>query len=167
LYNTGDSLADIFDPKISDMKKILTIGLILFIQCSFAQVSSDLKKLSWLEGTWERTNTKPGKKGFETWTKVSDTEWKGKGVNLTGADTTFIEKLKLIVKEGVPYYVADVPENQKEVLFKFTALTRNGFVCENPQHDFPKKISYQRDGDKLKAVISGDGKSIEYLFIKR
>ena len=167
MYNTDNSPDDIFDLKISDMKKLLTIGLILILQCSFAQVSSDLKKLSWLEGKWERTNTKPGKKGFEIWTKVSATEWKGKGVSLTGADTTFVEKLKLIVKDGTPYYVADVPENQKEVLFRFTTLTENSFVCENLQHDFPKKISYQRDGDKLKAVISGDGKSIEYLFVKQ
>jgi hypothetical protein len=167
LYNTDNSLVDIFDPKISDMKKLLTISLILIIQSSVAQVGPDLKKLSWLEGKWERTNTKPGKKGFEIWTKVSATEWNGKGVSLTGTDTTFVEKLKLIVKDGTPYYVADVPENQKEVLFKFTALTENSFICENPQHDFPKKISYQKDGDKLKAVISGDGKSIEYLFVKR
>jgi hypothetical protein len=167
LYNTNNSPDDIFDPKISDMKKLLTIGLILILQCSFAQVSSDVKKLLWLEGKWERTNTKPGKKGFEIWTKVSATEWKGKGVSLTGADTTFVEKLRVIVKDGTPYYVADVPENQKEVLFRFTMITENSFVCENPQHDFPKKISYQRDRDKLKAVISGDGKSIEYLFVKR
>ncbi len=149
------------------MKKLFVIGLLLIVQYSHAQVNSDLKKISWLEGKWERTNTKPGKKGFELWTRVSATEWNGKGVSLTGTDTTFVEKLKLVVRDGTPYYVADVPENQKEVLFKFTELSDNGFVCENPQHDFPKKISYQKDGDKLKAVISGDGKSIEYVFVKR
>ncbi len=146
---------------------MFVIALILAIQSCYGQVSSDLSKLSWLEGKWERTNTKAGRKGFEVWTKVSSTQWTGKGVNMTGADTTFVEKLKLVVKDGVPYYVADVPENKGEVLFKFTEFTPNSFVCENAQHDFPKKIAYYRDGDNLKAVISGDGKSIEYLFVKR
>lgn len=149
------------------MKKLLLIVLTLTIQSCYSQASSDLNNLSWLEGKWERTNTKPGKKGFEVWKQVSSTQWTGKGVNMTGADTTFIEKLQLVLRDGIPYYVADVPENKAEVLFRFTEFTANSFVCENPQHDFPKKIAYYRDGDKLKAVISGDGRSIEYLFIKR
>ena len=149
------------------MKKLLVIVLILSISPTFAQVSSDLKKLSWLEGKWERTNTKPGKKGFEVWNRISSSELKGLGVSLNGSDTSFVEKIKIIVKDGAAYYVADVPENKKEVFFKFTEFTDRGFVCENAEHDFPKKISYQKDGDKLKAVISGDGKSIEYLFVKK
>jgi hypothetical protein len=28
-------------------------------------------------------------------------------------------------------------------------------------------ISYQKDGNKIKATISGDGKSIDYLFKKK
>lgn len=140
--------------------------MMLAMYLSYGQSGADLKKLSWLEGKWERTNSKPGKKGFEIWTKVSSSEWSGRGISLTGSDTTFVEKLKLVVKDGAAYYVADVPENKKEVLFRFTELTENGFVSENPAHDFPKKISYQKDGNKMKAVISGDGKSIEYHFIK-
>ena len=33
--------------------------------------------------------------------------------------------------------------------------------------DFPKRISYQSDGVDLTATISGDGRSIEYLFQKK
>lgn len=49
------------------------------------------------------------------------------------------------------------------VYFKFTAITSHHFVCENGQHDFPKMISYQKEGNKIKATISGDGKSFDYL----
>jgi hypothetical protein len=45
-----------------------------------------------------------------------------------------------------------------------TEITYTGFVCENPGHDFPKKISYHVEGHKLKAQISGDGKSVDYIF---
>jgi Domain of unknown function (DUF6265) len=149
------------------MKNLILVVIFLSSQLAIAQVDTDLKKLSWLEGKWERVNTKPGKTGFEVWTKISSSEWKGMGVSLNGADTAFVEKLRLIVQDGTPYYVADVPQNQDEVRFRISELTATGFVCENPAHDFPKKISYQRDGDKLKATISGNGKSIDYLFVKR
>jgi hypothetical protein len=148
------------------MKNLIFLILLIFFSSRvFAQPSSkDFNKLNWLEGKWIRTNVKPGKSASEMWKKISGTEWKGKGVTLKGTDTLFVEKLKLIAKEGNIYYVADVPENKSEVLFKFTELSNHGFICENPKHDFPKKISYQLDGSKIKAVISGDGKSMEFLF---
>jgi hypothetical protein len=40
-------------------------------------------------------------------------------------------------------------------------------VAENPQHDFPKKISYRKINEtELQATISGGNKSISYLFQK-
>ena len=83
---------------------------------------------------------------------------------MKGADTTFVEKLKIVIKSGDIYYVSDVPENPRPVDFKFTFIHDRSFVCENPAHDFPKKIAYYSDGNNLRAVISGDGKEIEYLF---
>ena len=154
------------------MKKVLLLlalicvyGLtnILFAQ----QAYEDFKKLDWLEGTWTRTNVKPGRSAYEKWQKISSSEWSGLGVNMKGSDTAFVEKLKLVIKDGNIYYVADIVENKEPVYFKFTFITNDGFVCENPQHDFPKKISYQKDAEKIKATISGDGKSIDYIFEKK
>jgi hypothetical protein len=86
---------------------------------------------------------------------------------MQGEDTVFVEKIKIVVKDRELYYVADVPENKEPVYFKIVELGTTGFVCENPAHDFPKKISYQLSGADLKAQISGDGKSIDYLFTKQ
>ncbi|MEJ0102023.1 MAG: DUF6265 family protein [Bacteroidota bacterium] len=127
---------------------------------------NDLTKLKWLEGTWTRTNAKAGWGGNERWLQSSPTEWQGYGITLKGTDTVFLEKLKIAVKDGSIYYVADVPGNKEPVLFRFTTLTENSFACENLQHDFPKKIVYEKREDTLKAVISGNGKSINYLFKK-
>ena len=131
------------------------------------QTTADFKKLNWLVGTWNRTNTKPGKSGEERWEKMGTQELRGFGVNLQGKDTTFVEKLHIVIKDDQIYYVGDVPENQKPVYFKLTEITDIGFVCENQEHDFPKKIVYQLDGKKLKAQISGNGKVIDYLFEKK
>ena len=125
-----------------------------------------LKKLFWLEGTWNRTNVKAGRTASERWVKTDQGEFQGWGVSMNGPDTSFVEKLKIITKDNEVYYVADVSGNKELTYFKFTELTAAGFVCEDPEHDFPKKISYQVNGTKLKATISGNGKSIDYLFEK-
>ena len=154
------------------MKKILLLSAVI-IGCGlknalFAQhTNEDFKKLDWLEGTWTRINDKPGRSAHEKWQKISSSEWSGMGVNMKGSDTAFVEKLKLVIKDDNIYYVADIVENRQPVYFKLTSITNDGFVCENPEHDFPKRISYLKDGEKLAATISGDGKSIDYLFERK
>lgn len=101
------------------------------------------------------------------WSKKSPDEVIGRGVSLKGSDTTFIEKIRIVSKDGKLFYVADVPGNKKEVWFEFTAQSKTGFVCENPKHDFPKKIVYDFDGTTLKVTISGDGKAVDYLFVRK
>jgi len=147
----------------------LALLLAFFLACNaqVTPVAGDFEKLQWLEGNWTRTNAKPGRSGHERWVKTSESEWRGWGVSMSGNDTTFVEKLKLVIRDNTINYVADVPENKGVVYFKFTELTGDRFTCENPEHDFPKKIFYERNGNKLKAVVSGNGKSIEYLFEKK
>jgi Domain of unknown function (DUF6265) len=128
------------------------------------QARDDFKKLTWLEGTWQRTNNRAGQTGIERWVKASPFELQGYGVTYRGADTLFVEKLRIVINEDRIYYVADVPENQQPVYFKLTDITKTSFVFENADHDFPKKIVYQAENDVLKATVSGSNKSLEYLF---
>jgi hypothetical protein len=51
-----------------------------------------------------------------------------------------MEMITVLIRDDAIYYVADVPQNQQPVYFKFTEITESGFACENPDHDFPKKI---------------------------
>lgn len=148
--------------------RILLI-LVLISDFAFSQSLTEaqkLEKLSWLEGTWNRTNVKAGHTAHERWVRTNQSGFQGWGVSMNGVDTSFVEKLKIITKDNEVYYVADVPDNKELTYFKVTELTDTGFVCEAPEHDFPKKISYQVSGRKLKATISGNGKSIDYFFEK-
>lgn len=150
------------------MKRIVCIiGTLLSVAFMNGQTptAADFSKLDWLQGTWNRANTKPGRSGHERWVKLSPTAWQGFGVTMRGNDTAFLEKLQLVVKNNTIYYIADVPENKSAVYFKLTAITETGFVCENPEHDFPQKISYQKEGNGIKATISGNGKSMDYMFV--
>ncbi len=111
-------------------------------------------------------NGKPGQSGYENWTRVSAQEMKGLGVRLAGKDTLFVEKLRILVHDGRICYVADVPENQGPVYFTMAEISDHGFVFENQAHDFPKRIAYEFSGGKLKATVSGNGKSIDYYFVR-
>ncbi|SEK42721.1 hypothetical protein SAMN04488505_101178 [Chitinophaga rupis] len=136
----------------------------LFLMQTQDTAPEQFKKLTWLTGTWNRTNLKPGRSGHERWVQTNTYELKGWGLTLRGADTAFVEKLTILVKDSNLYYVADVSGNAQPVYFKCTAISTDGFVFENPAHDFPKRIEYKREGAQLKATISGNGKAVEYWF---
>ncbi|MCW3465176.1 DUF6265 family protein [Chitinophaga nivalis] len=150
------------------MKQLFLLSTLMIIAtATFGQAAaSDFPKLHWLTGTWKKTNNKPGRSGSEQWEHSTPAALKGIGIRLQGKDTTFTEKLALLVKDDSIYYVADVPENKAPIYFKVTAIHPNGFTCENPQHDFPKKIVYEIAGKHLKVTTSGDGKTALFLFEK-
>ena len=154
------------------MKHAFTLLLFMLACCQgFGQpggkASVDFQQLKWLQGEWKRVNAKPGNDDHERWTIVSATELKGWGISMTGSDTSFAERLTLLVKDNAIFYVADTPDNKDPVYFKITRLTKNSFVCENPAHDFPKKIAYYYSGNTMKATVSGNGKTIAYSFKRR
>lgn len=154
---------------MSTQKLLFMISLLLVANTSNAQESNKqkFKKLEWLTGTWNRTNAGAGKSGYETWAKVSDVKLSGKGVSLEGKKIVFVENLAFIAVGADIFYTVVVTGEKKPVYFKLTALSGDGFTCENPKHDFPKKITYQRSGNTVKAVISGNGQSMDYIFVRK
>lgn len=49
------------------------------------------------------------------------------------------------------------PGGQAPVAFRLVEQNANSAVFENPRHDFPKRVAYRRDGNRLIATVSGDG----------
>ncbi len=86
---------------------------------------------------------------------------------MKGPDTTFVEVLKIVIERGVLHYVADVPGNNKPVYFQITSVGEGTFVCENPKHDFPKRIEYRFDGTQIHARVSAGSQGIDYVFERR
>lgn len=148
-------------------------GLMLLLS-SFVQpgeqpgAKSDLSELEWLLGTWQRTNVRPGTMAYEKWEKQSEQLFTGMGWSMKGADTTFVEKLRLEVKANKLYYVADVKENATPTYFEITEVSGQGFKSENPEHDFPKAIEYQLKEKVLTAIISdGADKRMGFVFERK
>lgn len=50
------------------------------------------------------------------------------------------------------------PEGGAPTVFTATKVGQNLLDVRNPEHDFPQRIVYRRDGNALTATISGPGK---------
>ncbi len=122
--------------------------------------TSDMQKLSWIIDRWVATNGES--KSYEHWEKTSDTLFTGGSETIKNGDTIFAEKLKIELIEGNIYYIADVSHNPAPVKFKLTYLTESDAVFENPEHDFPQKISYKNIEGVLNASIEGPGKDKQW-----
>lgn len=89
------------------------------------------------------------------------------GMSRTVAGTRMVEFefLRLVERNGEVLYVAQ-PGGRPPTEFKLTSATSTKAVFENPAHDFPKMITYELDGKKLTATISGGEKKIAFQFTK-
>ena len=143
--------------------RILALLLLVLSGCS--SPSNTIDQFSWLTGKWERTNGDSNSASYEVWDRKTD-GLKGLGVTIQNSDTVFKEGLSIIKKDQNYFYVAEVAHNDRPTYFKITSISKDGFTCENPEHDFPKKIDYKIDRDTMTATISGNGKSIPFVFKK-
>ncbi len=126
-------------------------------------------RLRILEGTW--VANAGDMKFMERWNVQNDTLLAGKGFEITTKDTMLFETLSISAHDGEVWYTAIVTgqNNEEPVPFRLTGAYEQEFVFENPEHDFPKKISYQfKNNDQFTAVVSGvmNGKSqsLEFSF---
>lgn len=138
------------------MKKIFFLFVLTLL---FSCQKEAAKKPSFLIGNWKRTNDKAGNQTFETWNK----DFTGKGYTKKGGKTTFEETLS-IVNINDTLHLKVVGVNPTPTLFKFTNQTDTSFVCENPKNDFPKKITYYKDGKQLKAIVANSNFKIDFIF---
>jgi len=119
---------------------------------------SSMDKLLWIVDNWVSMNDSPGTRSYEEWVKVNDNLYEGSSRTEKDGKVTFSEKLKIeSTPEGI-FYVADVKHNPAPVKFKLTEVNDTLAVFENPEHDFPKKITYSLEEGNLHAWIEGPGK---------
>ena len=141
------------------MKKNFIPLLLLFFVCSFSTdlpgISAQMNSFNWLQGSWQMQT----RRGIitEKWAVANDSTLAGES-KMTRADGTEIplEKIELAFRKGNYYYIPTVrnQNGQQAVEFKITSHSETGFVAENPQHDFPKRITYTLvNKDSIHAMI--------------
>ncbi|MCR4030456.1 MULTISPECIES: DUF6265 family protein [Flavobacterium] len=133
----------------------------------------NLAKAKWFIGEWGNKSAEG--ELTERWKKENDSVYFGESYFVVGEkDTVFGEHVKLEDKNGKLSFIVTVPGQNDElpVTFEMTSSTDNQIVFENPKHDYPSKIVYNKVGnDSLVAEIFGlkKGKvaSEKFLMAKR
>jgi hypothetical protein len=133
---------------------------------------SEIEKINWLVGSWH--NTSPEVSSTEVWEKKNDSTLAGISFAIVGKDTVSYETVSLEQNGKATYYIPTVKEqnNAQPVKFTLTSSTGNKIVFENPSHDFPTKITYNKiTNDSMVAEISGviEGKtrSEQFPFVRK
>ena len=130
------------------------------------EIDKKSNNFDWLIGKWERLNEEEGKNTFENWEKISNTEYSGIGFTMQNGDTIKQEKIQLINTGEKWNLTVKVPEEMESISFKMTNHSENEFTCENTEIDFPNKIRYWKNGDKINASVSNTEMEIQFEFKK-
>ena len=158
------------------MVRKLSLGLILlsavFGARAFGQSAGEITidKLSWISGCWEINDAAKDRLVTEQWMKPAGKTMLGMARTVKNGITSGYEFVRIVENEKGIYYVAKPSQNASETHFKLVSFGKYEAVFENREHDFPQRITYRRDGDKLHAAIEGpsNGKKlvIEYPMMR-
>ncbi len=117
--------------------------------------TTTVKNMYWLEGWWENN---VGGVIFEEWKINADGTLSGTSGLIDNKDTLISETISLKQGPESLMYIPTVKDQNdgKPVPFTLTIAAGDSFVFENPQHDFPSKITYKKlSASLLTATISG------------
>jgi uncharacterized protein YciI len=154
--------AVIITEEFKQMKYILTLLILFAVNSTYAQSGFP----DFLHGTWKMENEEV----YEHWDKLNENTLKGFSYTLEDTQLLISEYLNITKTDNEVIYTANVlQQNQgKGVNFKLTK-TDSTFTFENPIHDFPKKIVYQKlsDTEIFVQVSDGNQKGFSYKMQKQ
>jgi glucan-binding YG repeat protein len=161
------------------MKKTLMILIgILIMSCNQTKKEKQKEEIKsetmneksvdfdWLLGKWKRLNEEEGKETFENWYKINETEYSGIGFTIQNADTIKQEKIRLTKTNEKWNLTVKVPEEPESITFNGISHNETEFTCVNNDIDFPNKIKYWKNGDRINAMVSGGEMNIPFEFEK-
>ncbi|OGU28513.1 MAG: hypothetical protein A2057_02175 [Ignavibacteria bacterium GWA2_35_9] len=147
---------------------LLTLSLLNILMNAQTDIKNfDMRSFHYLEGKWIIEDS--DKNIHEEWKKENETLLTSVSFYVKNGDTTNTETISLEKIGDDIFYIPIVEHNQGHVRFKLTSLIENKAVFENPGHDFPTKIVYEKiNNDSLNAsiegMIKGKLKVIDYPF---
>lgn len=115
-----------------------------------------IERVAWLQGCWE---TSTGERTIEEhWMAPRGTNMVGMSRTVRGNTLVSYEFL-LLREAGDRLEYESHPSGQRSATFLSTMVSDVMVLFENPQHDFPQRIGYRREGgSSLVAWIEGTNK---------
>jgi hypothetical protein len=130
---------------------------------STTALRSPLAAVDFLVGTWIADT--PEGRVTEEWAHEGDA-LVGRSETVANETQSFHEDLRIESRAGTLVYLASPMGRTPPTEFRRTDDGANAMlvVFENPAHDYPKRIRYERDGDRLIASIEGDGPGATWAY---
>ncbi len=119
------------------------------------QESADLcglQPVAFMAGTWQTQSQDTITQ--EHWSTPLGGMMLGTSMTVKGNQMVFFEFFRIEKRESGLVYLAQ-PKGRPATEFMLTASDHHSATFTNPEHDFPKRIQYRRDGDTLLATIDG------------
>ena len=136
--------------------RVPTIVLLGLLAASSAAASeSDVTALAWLAGCWAPEKGEAG--SMEHWLPPAGGTMLGVSRTVKNGRTVQFEFMQLRMNaDGKLVFIA-LPSGQKETTFVAAAIGKDSVTFENPQHDFPQKVSYRLESStRLIGRIEGN-----------
>jgi len=131
-------------------------SMVLLLTLFLPQESPTVERVAWLQGCWETVS--PQRTVEEQWMAPRGGSMIGMGRTLRGG--ALVEYEIVVIRQHGNQLAYDAhPSGQPSAVFLTNTVSDSLVVFENPQHDFPQKIGYQRTGpDSLLAWVEGTQK---------
>ena len=147
------------------MIRLALASLVLLGSPIAALAQDDVDSAVWLSGCW--VASAGDVRSEEVWMEPEGGLMVGMARTVRGGVATGYEYLLLQRKDGHLTYSA-YPSRQDPTDFQATEVSTQRLRFENPQHDFPRAIEYERTSpDSLTAKVYGEIGSGEPAFVLR
>jgi hypothetical protein len=138
--------------------RIFTNAILVLVLLSPSAGAQTVEELGWMSGRWINETSE------EHWSAPKGGTLFGYHRQVKGETTSFYEFLRIEqTSSGLIYWA--LPSGQSLTPFRLKASSASSALFINPDHDFPKTISYTRDGDTLRVEVSdGAAKASHWSF---
>lgn len=137
------------------MKAPLAVALTsLLVSTAATAAEPEIGQLAWLAGCWASDGAEPGSE--ERWMPLAGGTMLGVSRTIRQGKTVAFEFMEIRhLPDGKLAFVAH-PSGQDTTVFTALRASDSEVVFENPEHDFPQRVAYAKDGEsKLRARIEG------------
>lgn len=122
---------------------------------------ASLDQFEWMLGKWKQEEGE-NQVSYESWKRLENGDYLGHSCTLLEGDTVWQEVVDLYTKGDDIYMRVDQPQNPDPVAFKLAKSTSSSANFENPEHDFPQQIFYERDSDTTMHARIGGARQGQY-----
>jgi hypothetical protein len=130
------------------MKAALAACCLLLTGCATAPAMETEHPLGWISGCWENADGDYR----EVWSAPDHGYLFGYALSLKGGTVSFFEQSR--IEPGKAFTFAVYPGGKGPLPFGEIERGASHIVFADPDHDYPQRIRYAREGDRMTAEIS-------------